>query len=129
MPQGFGGRQVGVQVPVDQKVEPEFGAPNKVIDVIPLDNVAVRYTDGTGRVHREVWMLGKDGTAYKHPDAEQWSGQLRTIKGVLLEQLVNKVKTVAAPDADIPEEDAVDVVSAEVAEEAPAEGPKQEVQV
>lgn len=119
MDSGFG-RNVGVRVPAGQRVEPEQGPPNKVVAVIPMRNIGVRYTDGAGQVHQEVWSVATDGTIYKHPNSEEWSGQLRTVKDSLAKQVLAELKRLDAPDAGVPETDAVEVVTKEVAEEKPA---------
>jgi hypothetical protein len=105
----------GVVVPQDQRREDGRGEPGKVYNAIPVETVAVRYADETGKLIREFWYKIGD-TLYQPPQSEQFAANVRTVKDGYAEQVNAILSAVFGDNSDIPSTDAVDVVSEQTAE-------------
>jgi hypothetical protein len=107
-------RQQGVAVPANQRREDERAEPGKVLSVVPLEAVGVRYAREDGRVIREVWYrAGED--FYIPPQAEQFAQALKEVKPRYAKQAAALLSSLQDPSVSAPVEDTVDVVSAETA--------------
>jgi predicted nuclease with RNAse H fold len=109
------GKQTGVAIPASQLREVERESPGKVLSVVPLHAVGVRYAREDGVVVKEVWYQAGD-TFYVHPDSEQFTAKLAPIKDSYASQAQALLSAVEGSSNSIPVEDTVDVVSASVAE-------------
>lgn len=109
-------RQQGVAVPANQRREDERADPGKVLSVVPLEAVGVRYAREDGRVIREVWYrAGND--FYIPPQAEQFAQALKEVKPSYAKQAAAMLESLHGSSSDVPVEDTVDVVSAETVED------------
>jgi hypothetical protein len=109
------GRQ-GVVTPQDQTREEGRGEPGKVYNAVPVELVAVRYADETGKLIREFWYKIGD-TLYQPPQSEQFAASVRTVKDSYANQVNVILKSVFGDDSDLPSTDAVDVVSEQTAQQ------------
>ena len=107
-------RAVGVGIPQGQLREPERGKPGQILDVLPFEYLAVRYTDRTGKIIKEVW--GKSGdTLYIPTGAEDFASALRPVSADYAKQVLALLRpdTPGSPASD----EVVDIVSEETVEE------------
>ena len=111
----FESRSKGVTIPQGQ-LNPTIGSPNTLLDAVPMTMLGVRYCDEYGREHRSVMVVG-GGYFYHAPNGEQWAGALKEAAPWLRDQLKKELES---RSAEIPKEDAVDVVASMVHEEISA---------
>ena len=104
----------GVVVPQDQRREEGRGEPGKVYNIMPVEMVAVRYADETGKFIREFWY--KIGDTYYQPPQSEAFANVRTVKDSYVTQASALLSALLGDDSDIPSTDAVDVVSEQTAE-------------
>jgi hypothetical protein len=83
-------RPHGVHVPTNQRTEQEQAEPNRILDVIPAEYFAVRYSDGAGRVHKTFWIVA-GGVVYEPPNSEAWAQGLRVVNEEFSRQLLGKI--------------------------------------
>ena len=111
-------RGQGVAVPQGQLRSGRKGEPNRVLNAVQADLVAVAYTDKQGNEIKEFWYKVGD-TLYIPPGAEQFASQLRPAKGVFAEQVLAKLAArETGPAAGLPVQDDVDVVSTQTAQQS-----------
>lgn len=109
------GKQQGVVKPASQLREIERGSPGKILNVVPLEQVAVRYAREDGTIVKEIWYrAGSD--FYVHRDSEQFTNTLNSVKDSYAKQALALLEAVQGSAAAIPADDTVDVVSQETAE-------------
>lgn len=108
-------RTTGVVTPQDQTREEGRGEPGKVYNVMPVELVAVRYADETGKLIREFWYKIGD-TFYQPPQSESFASQVRTVKDSYTKQAQVLLSALLGDDDDLPATDAVDVVSEQTAQ-------------
>jgi hypothetical protein len=106
----------GVAVPAGQRREIERAEPGKVLSVIPLEALGVRYTREDGRVLREVWYRAGD-TFYVPPQAEEFATALKEVKEKYAKQIRAQLASQQVASAGVPVEDTVDVVSVNTVED------------
>jgi hypothetical protein len=112
------GKQAGVVVPTGQMRDPARRVdPGKVVNSYPVQYVAVEYGNEYGEVVKEIWLqVGED--FYRADDAEAFTANLRPVKDGHARQVLAQLAALRASSDDLPQTDAVDVVSKRTAAEA-----------
>jgi hypothetical protein len=108
----FETRQQGVRIPSDQTAKGN-DEPNKIINVMPAEMLAVRYSNEYGKV-MDVVVLKAGGRIYMPPNAEAWANALSGVKDWFFKGIKEKINIEGAP---APKEDMVDVVGSSIAKE------------
>lgn len=103
----FENRQVRASGQRPPEAAPPGTKPNTVLDVIAVEQVAVRFVDPEGNLH--ITTLVKVGNAYYEPAAaEEWTGKLAPVKDWLQKALAARAES--AKPAAIPSADTVEVL-------------------
>ncbi|MFA5435988.1 MAG: hypothetical protein WC372_08135 [Candidatus Neomarinimicrobiota bacterium] len=109
------GKQQGVVKPASQLRELERGTPGKILSIVPLEQVAVRYAREDGVVVKEIWYrAGSD--FYVHRDSEAFTNSLNSVKEGYAKQALVLLDAMRGSADAVPADDTVDVVSQETAE-------------
>jgi hypothetical protein len=98
----------GVKTSTRVEVAPPGVSNFTVLNVVPMQQFAIRYVDGDGRV-RNTTIVQVGDQFYEPKNAEAWTGTLGTVNDWLRKILVARV---LAGAGQVPKTDAVDVVGA-----------------
>lgn len=111
-------RHVGVKIPQDQLTE-QTDKPNlHVAHAFPVQFYAAQYVEN-GKLKMGLFFE-MNGDIYLSPNSDEWLGRLSRCNPKLAKNIKEKLETLSGvPPEEVPIEDNVDVVAADMATESP----------